>query len=213
MKYDPFPWDDTDAIDAFMLEFDESDFGQRLAAEESAERLHKNYRAMILVEAAARYGHDDVTIETYILTAKSMWKAGDLAPEPVVIKPVEKKLSPSQERWREYRIYTDGNRAAGIEPHSVQQCKDRAKVDSGYASFLHKNLEREAQNTPHVTFEHAGTEKVDQGYNDSPELRQFAIEYRKLTADQARKYALAAFNPDWKIFKKNLDDCCACGLL
>jgi hypothetical protein len=54
---------------------------------------------------------------------------------PVEVDRNGKRLGASQLAWKEYRDFA--------ESHSSKECKARARVDAGFASFVRINLERE----------------------------------------------------------------------
>jgi hypothetical protein len=97
-------------------------------------------------------------------------------------------LGDSQRKWQEYREYS--------ESHSSQDCKNRARVDAGYASFVKKNLEREAQNTESTQFKIAGQQPSRPNVTGvTPELLAWANEYKRTSADQVRKFRNPSINP------------------
>jgi len=191
----------------FIREFKESEFGSRLVAEglATAETLDQ-----ILAETQRRCGHDDVNMGEYVRTAKSMWMNGDLEPEQhaAAAASAEPELTEPQLRWREYREFS--------ETHSGDQCRARARVDAGYRSFMHKNLERELRSTPvGDAVESVGTDAVrqDRKVKITQELNDFAWEYRAMSAAEVRKNSKVATNPNAATFNKNVADCIAAGLI
>jgi hypothetical protein len=97
-------------------------------------------------------------------------------------------LGDSQIKWQEYRKYS--------ESHSSQDCKNRARVDSGYASFVKKNLEREAQETPSTQFTIAGQPPSKPNVTGvTTELIAWANEYKRTSTDQVRKFRNPSINP------------------
>src|SRR6516165_8165986 len=62
-------------IKLFIAEFRESEFGARLVGEGLAAGAHLD---QILEEAQQRFGHEEVNMQEFTATAKSLWMAGEL---------------------------------------------------------------------------------------------------------------------------------------
>ena len=165
-------------IKLFIKEFRESEFGSRLAADGLATAEHLD---QILAETQSRFGRDDINMSEFTQTAKSMWMNGDLEPErqPVDEAPAEPQLTVSQKVWQEFRIYTDS--------HSVQECKNRARVDENYRSFLNKNLQREMAGTAvGDAVENLLDRPKPSAKKVSEDVRMFAEDYRRMSTAQLR---------------------------
>ena len=132
------------------------------------------------------YGDDPITFGDLQSFVGDLLLSGGLrAPEPPA--PKEKKLSSSQLAWQEYRIFS--------ETHSMNECRARAQQDPAYASFMHKNLEREAA-------EQSPTDLINLNANRTPTKRAipsdvaaYAERYRTLSIDAVRKELSPGMNP------------------
>jgi hypothetical protein len=195
-------------IKMFIQEFKESEFGSRLIAEGLATGEHLD---QILEETQKRFGHDDVNMREFTATAKSLWMAGDLEPaRPATPQaPAVKQLTASQKAWQEFRIFTDS--------HSVQECKNRARVDEAYRKFLNTNLQREMGGTPVGDAVVAiGTTAVrqDESIRRIEDLRAFADAYRRTSTAEVKRMSSPATNPlGHKQYSDLLDACIAAGLV
>jgi hypothetical protein len=128
------------------------------------------------------------------------------APEPEPVRDSRGHvLGESHKRWSEYRDFA--------ETHSSQECRDRARVDSGFASFRRLNLEREARETRSTQFELAGQSQTE-SKRATPELIAFAEEYRKTPVETVRQLRSPAFNAlGYKAYIKNTEAALAAGLI
>lgn len=199
-------------IKLFIKEFRESDFGSRLVNEGLATGDHLD---QILEETQRRFGHDEVNMQEFVATAKSLWMAGDLLPKPspaaaaAAEAPAERQLSALQRTWQEFRIYT--------ETHSVRECKDRARVDESYRKFLNTNLQREMGNGNHVgdAVVSVGTQAVrqDRTVKITQALNDFAWAYRGMSCEEVRRKSTPATNPDAVSFNQSVADAIAAGLI
>jgi hypothetical protein len=163
----------------------------------------------ILEDAQTQTGHEDVNLKEYEASARRMWLIGDLKPKqkPVEQPPAPKPLTASQQAWSEYRIFS--------ETHTSAQCKARAGVDSGYASFRRKQYEREMGETQVGDAVVAiGTQAVRQDKTRvTQELREFAQAYRLAPTSEVKRLMSAATNPSFADYRAKLDAAIACGLL
>jgi hypothetical protein len=195
-------------VKMFIREFRESEFGARLVAEGLATGTHLD---QILEAAQERFGHDDVNMQEFTATAKSLWMAGDLQPEkkPAPQAPAAPQLTASQRVWQEFRIFTDS--------HSVQDCKARARVDEAYRKFLNTNLQREMGATQVGDAVVAvGTTAVrqDESIRRTEDLRAFADAYRRTSTAEVKRMSSPATNPlGHKQYTDLLDACIAAGLV
>jgi hypothetical protein len=130
-------------------------------------------------------GDDEITLGDFTQFVNALILSGGLQ-KPAPPAPPEKKLSPSQQKWSEYRIYS--------EEHTMAQCKARAQQDPGYASFMHKNLEREAA-------EQSPTDLINLNANRtpatkvSPDLAHFVEDYKTMPIQKVRMLSNAGTNP------------------
>jgi len=116
-------------------------------------------------------------------------------------------LGDSQRKWQEYREYS--------ESHPSRDCKNRARVDAGYASFVRTNLEREAQNTESTQFKIAGQQPGKPNVTGvTPELLAWANEYKRTSTDQVRKFRNPSVNPlGCAAYEANLNAAIAANLI
>jgi hypothetical protein len=153
-------------------------------------------------------------IRTVVL-AGGLTKFGNLTPRSVVESEPEvepeiqrdkngRPLSESQQRWSEYRQFA--------ETHSSQECRDRARVDSGFASFRRLNLERECQETPSTQFELAG-QPQSSATKKTSELIAFAEVYRKTPMSEVKKLRNPVFNLNAEQYEQDFQSALAAGLL
>jgi hypothetical protein len=134
-------------------------------------------------------------------------RVSESAEEPQV--PVDRNghpLSESQQRWSEYRQFS--------ETHSSRECENRAKADAGYRSFRVKNYEREASETPSTQFSIAGQAATENKPTITPELIAFAETYRHTSTDEVRKLRSPSISPlTFEAYNKNLEAALAAGLI
>lgn len=115
-------------------------------------------------------------------------------------------LGEPQKKWREYRQFS--------ETHSSDECRNRARVDSDYASFRRLNFEREAAETPRTKFPLAGQSPVKEKPAVTPELIAWAQEYRKTPVEKVRQLRSPAFNAlGYEAYMKTQDTALAAGLI
>lgn len=191
----------------FIKEFRETEFGSKLTSEGLAygENLDE-----ILGAAWEQFGHEDVNMTEYIQAAKSLYMLGDLKPKPAPVPEDQKpkELTEPQKRWAEYRDFSERSTSA--------QCTARARVDSGYASFMNKNYEREVGATPvGDAVSSVGTAAIrqDKSIKITQELNDFAIAYRTMSSAEVRKNSNLATNPNAAAFNRSLDSAIKAGLL
>jgi hypothetical protein len=150
-----------------------------------------------------------------VVLSGGLTKFGNLTPMVVAEPEQESQSEPErdsrghvlgepQKKWREYREFA--------ETHSSQQCRDRARVDSGFASFRRLNLEREAMGTPSTQFQLAGQPQSSTTKKTS-ELIAWAEEYRRTPVDEVRKRRNPTFNLNAEQYNKNLEAALAAGLV
>jgi hypothetical protein len=130
-------------------------------------------------------GNEPIILGDFVQFVDDLLLSGGLrAPEPPA--PKEKQLSASQKQWQEFRIYS--------EEHTMAQCKARAQQDPAYASFMHKNLEREAA-------EQSPTDLINLNANRtpaakfSPEIARFVEDYKTMPIQKVRMLSNAGTNP------------------
>jgi hypothetical protein len=170
-EFDPT---DKEEVKIFIAEFlEETSIGQHLAEAGLATGAHLD---QIREATEARVG-EKFTLGQYAAVAREMFLDGQLLPEPEVIEPEVprdkngKPLTAAQIAWgnqqREYAEFTNKN--------TSQACIARARVDEGYAKFLHNsNLQSMAHEI--------GSAVTPVGDQPEPtsansELREFARRY------------------------------------
>jgi hypothetical protein len=158
--------------------------------------------------------HEDVQVEGFLLhpgqyefTPVALVSEPEQQPEPEV-PAVDSRghlLGASQKAWSEYRQFA--------ESHSSQDCRERAKVDAGFASFVRKNFEREMNQGVGDAVENLNA-RSQEPTTASLELRAWVAEYNRTSAEQVRKLRRADFNPlGYTQYNKNLDAAIAAGLI
>lgn len=124
------------------------------------------------------------------------------AAAPVPVDKNGRALSESQIRWSEYRQFA--------EAHSSKECRERARSDAGFASFVRKNLEREMAEAGGM----GETASAPTTAEATPELRQFAADYQGLQSSEVRRLLRSDCNPlGCQQFRKDRDAAIAAGLL
>src|SRR5258708_21583669 len=143
---------------------------------------------------------------TYEFELKQGEPAPELEPELPAVDARGHILGASQKAWSEYRQFA--------EKHSSQECRDRAKVDRGFASFVRLNLQREAQETPSTQFSIAGHAATENKPAITPELIAFAEEFRRTPMDRVRALKSPATNPlGYEIYERHLQAAIAANLI
>jgi hypothetical protein len=189
----------------FISEFRETEFGAKLVSEGLAYGANLD---QILEAAQAQFGREEINMTEYLQVAKSLWMLGDLKPKPAPVTPVAapKELTEPQKRWSEYRQFSERSTSA--------QCTARAKVDSGYASFMQKNYERELATPVGDAVTPAGTQPTRRTKKVSEEVRHFAELYRTTPTEEIRKQRNALTNPlGWQEFRELEDAAIAANLI
>jgi hypothetical protein len=135
----------------------------------------------------------------------------ELAPvvEPVIEPEVPRDrngnpLSASQLAWRSYREFA--------ESHSMQECRNRARTDAAFASFMQKNYQRETGEVGDAV------ENLNQRQQVSAppaeELVAFAAEYHKTPTEKLRQLKRFDTNPygatEWN---RKFEACVSAGLI
>jgi hypothetical protein len=114
-------------------------------------------------------------------------------------------LNASQLAWKSYREFA--------ESHSMQECRNRARTDAGFASFMRKNLEREASGGVGDAVENLN-QRQQVSTPPAEELVAFAAEYYRTPTEKLRQLKRADSNPfgyqDWN---NKFEACVAAGLI
>ena len=95
-------------------------------------------------------------------------------------------LSASQLVWKSYREFA--------ESHSMQECRQRARIDAGFASFIRKNLEREASGGVGDAVENLNS-RVQTNAPAAEALVAWAAEYHKTPTEKLRQLKRFDTNP------------------
>jgi hypothetical protein len=113
-------------------------------AERGEEDLEKIIRAAQLVSGSEYISITSMTRALDFLLSAGELKPKEFTPTPELVEPEEdtrprdrngKLLTPQQQTWSEYRLFA--------ETASMAEVNRRKQADSGFASFVCKNLERE----------------------------------------------------------------------
>lgn len=175
---------DPDSMKEFSDAFEQTEPGKRFFQMYGADTVEDAWD-LAIDKFKKINGDDEITLGAFSEFVDALILSGGLRkPEPPA--PREKKLSPSQQKWSEYRTYS--------EEHTMAQCKARAQQDPGYASFMHKNLEREAA-------EQSPTELINLNANRtpaakfSPEIARFVEDYKTMPIQKVRMLSNAGTNP------------------
>ncbi len=202
-------WELEDAAnnDRFAAAFFETPVGQEI--KKAGLKTSDNVYAIVGL-AQERAGRVEITIPEAEAAAKELFLAGDLEPKRKKVEeaPAPKPLTASQQAWSEYRIFS--------ETHTSSECKARARVDAGYASFMRKNYEREMGETQVGDAVVAiGTQAVRQDKTRvTKDLREFAENYRRASTSEVRRLSSPAMNPNgYKEYQENLNAAINAGLI
>lgn len=172
---------DTETTQEFFAAFLSTDLGKRMDSEDLL--TNENVRRLVQLAQEAK-GTDAITVADFARAAKSLYLAGDLLPEPQAApepEPAPRPLTPSQEAFREARIYT--------ESHSAKDCENRAKTDRVYAAYLHKLRVGEFEATQATVPDAVVNlnEKKPLAKGNIPEaVATFAEDYRHMSVAQAK---------------------------
>jgi len=174
-------------VKLFIRDFRATSVGRQLkeAGLDTGENLD-----LIVEDAQTQTGHEDVTMKEFEASARRMFLIGDLKPKQKQVEqpPAPKPLTASQQAWSEYRIFSESRTSA--------ECKARARVDAGYATFVRKNYEREFAASPVGDAVVNLNEKTPTTKKAVPaDVSAYAARYRTMSADAARKELSPGMNP------------------
>jgi hypothetical protein len=207
---------------AFLKRFDLDDEHNSALFNVVIQRLGEDYtldQARGLLKTVVQAGgfvtiHEDVRVgNTTFVAGQYKFARRPAVPEPEPepepeVPAVDARghlLGASQKAWSEFRQYA--------ESHSTQDCKERAKVDNGFASFVRKNLEREMNQGvgDEVINLNARTHEPN---TPTPELRAWATEYHKTPTEKLRQLKRADTNPFGYVeWNRNFEAAIAAGLI
>lgn len=115
-------------------------------------------------------------------------------------------LTASQLAWSEYRQFS--------ETHSMEEIRARARTDAGFSSFMRKQYEREARETPSTQFAIAGQTSAENKPAITPELIAWVEEFRKTPMDRVRALRSPSLNPlGFQVYNANLETALAACLI
>ena len=203
-----------------------TDMGQKLDREDrlTGENLNK-------IQEAADVSEEPITMDQFVAAAKHLYLLGELPVKPALVEVVQvKKLTPSQQAWKEFRIFTDGHLPADCEEqghsradckergHSVTDCKARARVDQAYSKFLNTNLIRQMGNGSDVQDAVVGVgtvaQRQDKAIAITNDMRKFVEEYRRASSADIKRLSSVASNPHgYTLYLAKLDEAIAAGLI
>lgn len=98
--------------------------------------------------------------------------------------------------------------------HSVKDCRERTKTDARYAEWYRQC--REVEMNPGVpdAVQNLNEKRPQPGSKVSQELREFAMAYGRMSAEEIRKARRADFSPHtFAEFVRKTDACIAAGLI
>jgi hypothetical protein len=219
--------DDPELSREFMKEVKTTAAGKRyftdFASPENNERV---IAAVWQLHPDAEY----ITVFAFVDAIATLLAAGELTPthtpEPAqVVEPPAplradgQPMSKSQQRWSEYRQFS--------ESHSMKDCRERARIDVGYRSFMSKNIEREFESVgdsvvpqnPHLVPAEDPTQAALKGIAAKagllvPQLLDWVKVYNSTPSSQVRSLRSAASNPlGYEQYEKSLQAAVTAGLI
>jgi hypothetical protein len=117
----------------FCKDFLNTEVGKRFSKLYDSESAQEAWDGVI-AKYRRIYGDDPITLGDLRDFVSDLLLSGALrAQEPPA--PKEKQLSPSQQKWSEYRTFSEQN--------DMNACRARAAKDPGYANYIHKTNERD----------------------------------------------------------------------
>jgi hypothetical protein len=192
----------------FINEVCETTIGEKFCAMFNAESINPAWNQVLAIhEQRAKIYGTEITFHTFVQCLTDAVQSGAIqTPPPPQPKPRE--LSSSQKAWQEYRIFS--------ESHSVNECRNRARIDAGFQSFMHKNYEREFAEQPvadAVVPAGVPTKKI----KPTAELVEFAEKYKVEPTENLRPRGgavkLAGALISYSTFQDLVDRAASAGLL
>jgi hypothetical protein len=167
--------------------------------------------------------NEDSDLNDYVRLLKLVLAAGGVAvvdgtsyefefvpvsePEPEV--PTDRNgrpLSEAQIRWSEYREFS--------ESHSMKECRERARTDAGFNSFMNKNLQREMAEPGVPDAVENLNARPQVAKQITPELQAWVEEYHRTPISRVKQLRLASFNPlGYKQYDEHFQAASAAGLI
>ncbi len=102
-------------------------------------------------------------------------------------EPEERQLTGPQKAWSEYRQWS--------EEHSSSECRARARVDAGYATFVRKNLEREFVAEVGDAVTNLNVRQAPAKRIVPTDVQKFAEDYRTMSSETVKKLLSPGLNP------------------
>lgn len=163
------------------------------------------------------YPDDEVTVLRFEDAIRTGMDSGAIARRPVapVVVPAQvptdkngRELTTAQQKWASYAEFAN--------THSSAECRERARTDTGFKSFVTKNLEREMNESgvgDAVVPLNQSASPTKAGLKDA-RLVAFANAFRSMSSAEVKSRRSAASNPFGHAqFLKNLNDCIGLGLI
>jgi hypothetical protein len=184
-----FTRDCKENIGLFIKEFKESEFGSRLLAEGLTTGTHLD---QILEEAQRRFGRDDVNMQEFTRTAKSLWMAGDLQPETPEVASVQdepdverdrlgRPLSGKAKQWKRWQEWCN-------DPNTtMKEIQELRRTNAAFAEFYANQSAQERAGGVGDAAKNLLEMRSPMIKTVSPEVRQFADDYRHMTTEQLKK--------------------------
>lgn len=203
-------------IKLFVKDFKESEFGSRLVAEGLATGAHLD---QILEESQRRFGHDDVSMQEFTATAKSLWMAGDLEPERAPVPPAPepeverdrlgRPLSPKAKQWKRWQEWCNDPGT------SMKEILEQRRTNSEFAEFYANQSVRERSSGVGDAVEDLAERRIRATAQITPELRQFADDYRHMSSAQLKSILspLMVGEEHARHFQQLFDQAVAAGLI
>ena len=180
--------DDAANNDRFAAAFFKTPVGHEI--KKAGLKTSDNVYAIVGLAQEQAGGRVEITVPEAEAAARELFLAGDLQPKQKKVEqpPAPKPLTASQQAWSEYRIFS--------ESHTSSECKARARVDAGYASFMRKNYEREFAASPvDGAAVNLNEKKPTTKLAVPADVADYAARYRTMGADALRKELSPGMNP------------------
>jgi hypothetical protein len=193
---------------AFIEEVCDTPIGKQFCSMFDSESITPAWDKVIAIHQSRSeiYG-SEITFHSFLRCLTDAIRSGAIkTPPPPEPKPRE--LSSSQKAWQEYRIFS--------ESHSVNECRNRARIDSGFQNFMHKNYEREFAEQP-VADGVVPVGEVRKKIKPTAQLVEFAEKYKVEPTENLRPRGgavkLAGALIPYSTFQDLVDRAASAGLL
>lgn len=177
---------DPQSMQQFADEFEQTEVGKEFFAMYGPDTVESAWDLAIEKYRKVR-GNEPIALGDFVDFVDALLLSGGLQ-RPAAPAPKEKKLSPSQQKWSEYRVFS--------EEHSMSECRARAQQDSAYASFMHKNFEREAaENRDPNGLVSLNANRTPTKKGVPADVVAYAERYRTMSSDAVRRELSPGMNP------------------